>query len=64
MLIGAADNWTIEFPAGFVLALANFGPGRQLSEPEDPALYNQIFIAQVTFVFWTSDISAPAGVVL
>jgi hypothetical protein len=36
----------------------------QSGEPEDPALYNQIFITQATFMFWTSDIPAPAGVVL
>jgi hypothetical protein len=60
MLTGAADNWTIEFPAGFNVSI---GREVQLGEPENPSLFNSIFSTQPTFITWTSDILGVPGTV-
>ena len=59
-LTGAADNWTIEFPAGFDVTI---GSEVQLGEPENPSLFNSIFSTQPTFITWTSDLTGVPGTV-
>ena len=61
LLTGAADGWTIEFPAGFNISLG--GLEVQLGEPENPSLFNSIFSTQPTFMTWTSDLAGVPGTV-
>jgi hypothetical protein len=59
-LTGAADNWTIEFPAGFNVS---FNGEVALGEPENPSLFNSIFSTQPTFITWTSDLAGVPGTI-
>jgi len=53
---GAADNWQIQLLfTGFIFNLSVIGQTAFIPEPENPSLFNEIFIPSTTFIFWGSD---------